>query len=73
MLDEGDARLPHALVEQLLADPAPWAQWLERYLASAKVIEEEFDLLPPASFPDWQTVEGLLVREVIPGTRIQRP
>lgn len=70
MLDEGDARLPHALVEQLLADPAPWAQWLEKYRASAKVIEEEFDLLPPASFPDWQTVEDLLVREVIPGTRI---
>ena len=70
MLDEGDARLPHALVEQLLADPAPWAQWLEKYRASAKVIEEEFDLLPPASFPDWQTVQDLLVREVIPGTRI---
>ncbi|WP_287882785.1 Z1 domain-containing protein [Paracoccus sp. (in: a-proteobacteria)] len=70
MLDEGDARLPHALVEQLLADPAPWAQWLEKYRASATVIEEEFDLLPPASFPDWQTVEDLLVREVIPGTRI---
>ena len=34
------------------------------------MIEEEFDLLPPASFPDWQTVEDLLVREVIPETRI---
>ncbi|WP_417548642.1 Z1 domain-containing protein [Marinobacter segnicrescens] len=70
MLEVGDARLPHTLVEQLLADPAPWAQWLEKYRASAKVIEEEFDVLPPASFPDWQMVEDLLVREVIPGTRI---
>ncbi|MBU3033111.1 Z1 domain-containing protein [Tritonibacter mobilis] len=70
MLEAGDARLPHTLVEQLLADPAPWAQWLEKYRASARVIEDEFDVLPPASFPDWQTVEDLLVREVIPGTRI---
>jgi len=70
MLEAGDARLPHTLVEQLLANPAPWAQWLEKYRASAKVIEEEFDVLPPASFPDWQTVEDLLIEEVIPGTRI---
>jgi hypothetical protein len=70
MLEAGDARLPHTLVEQLLADPDPWAQWLEKYRASARVIEEEFDVLPPASFPDWQTVEDLLVREVIPGTRV---
>ncbi|WP_211595391.1 Z1 domain-containing protein [Paracoccus litorisediminis] len=70
MLDAGDARFPHALVDQLLADPAPWVQWLGKYRASARVIEEEFDVLPPASFPDWQTVENLLIREVIPGTRI---
>ncbi|MFP3385725.1 Z1 domain-containing protein [Tritonibacter sp. SIMBA_163] len=70
MLEAGDTRLPHTLVEQLLADPAPWAQWLEKYRNSARVIEGEFDVLPPASFPDWQTVEDLLVREVIPGTRI---
>ena len=70
MLGAGDARLPHALVNQLLADPAPWAQWLEEYRASAKAIEEEFDVLPAASFPDWQTIENLLATEVIPGTRI---
>lgn len=70
MLEAGDARLPHTLVEQLLADPAPWAKWLEKYRASARVLEDEFDVLPPTSFPDWQTVEDLLVREVIPGTRI---
>lgn len=70
MLDAGDARLPHTLVDQLLADPVPWAQWLEKYRASARVIEDEFNILPPASFPDWQTVENLLIREVIPGTRI---
>lgn len=70
MLDAGDARLPHALVDQLQADPAPWAQWLEKYRASARAIEDEFDVLPPTVFPDWQTVETLLIREVIPGTRI---
>lgn len=70
MLEAGDARLPHTLVEQLLADPAPWVQWLEKYRASSRVIEEEFDVLPAARFPDWQTVEDLLIREVIPGTRV---
>ncbi len=70
MLDAGDARLPHALVDQLQADPAPWAQWLEKYRASARAIEDEFDVLPLTVFPDWQTVETLLIREVIPGTRI---
>ena len=70
LLDTGEARLPHSLVERLLADPAPWSKWLENYRASAKAIEEEFDVLTPTSFPDWQTVEGLLVDEVIPGTRI---
>lgn len=70
LIDGGDARLPHTLVDQLLADPAPWAQWLEKYRASAREIEKEFDVLPPTSFPDWQTVESLLIWEVIPGTRI---
>ena len=70
MLEAGDARLPHSLVEHLRADPAPWSQWLEKYRASAKIVEKEFDVLLPASFPDWQTVEDLLISEVIPGTRI---
>jgi hypothetical protein len=70
LIDGGDARLPQTLVDQLLADPAPWAQWLEKYRASAREIEKEFDVLPPTSFPDWQTVEDLLIREVILGTRI---
>lgn len=70
MLNAGDARLPLTLVDQLLADRAPWAQWLEKYRASARVIEAEFGVLQSASFPDWQTVENLLLTEVIPGTRI---
>lgn len=70
LLDTGDARLPDALVNDLQADPAPWAQWLDKYLASAAAIEDEFDVLPPKTFPDWQTVETLLINEVIPGTRV---
>lgn len=70
LIDGGDARLPQTLVDQLLADPAPWAKWLEKYRASAREIEKEFDVLPPTSFPDWQTVENLLIKEIIPGTRI---
>ncbi|WP_231574510.1 Z1 domain-containing protein [Delftia sp. ZNC0008] len=70
LLDAGDARLPDTLVNDLQADPAPWAQWLDKYLASAGAIEGEFDVLPPKTFPDWQTVETLLIDEVIPGTRV---
>ena len=70
MLDAGDARLPQSLVDQLQADPVPWAQWLDKYRASARAIEDEFDVLPPTVFPDWQTIETLLIDEVIPGTRV---
>lgn len=70
LLDGGDARLPSTLVSALQADPAPWAQWLEKYVASARAIEDEFDVLPPKTFPDWETVQTLLVNEMIPGTRI---
>lgn len=70
LLEAGDARLPSTLVDDLQADPVPWAQWLDKYLASARAIDEEFDVLPPKTFPDWQTIEALLISEVIPGTRI---
>ncbi|WP_314323821.1 Z1 domain-containing protein [Comamonas aquatica] len=70
MLEAGDARLPQSLIDKLQADPAPWVQWLDKYRASARAIEDEFDVLPPAVFPDWQTIEALLIDEVIPGTRV---
>ncbi|WP_208002191.1 Z1 domain-containing protein [Luteimonas yindakuii] len=70
LLHAGEARLPETLVNDLRADLAPWAQWLEKYRASARAIEDEFDVLPPKTFPDWETVEALLVDEVIPGTRV---
>lgn len=70
LLDARDARLPDTLVNDLRADPAPWAQWLDKYVASAQEIEDEFDVLPPKTFPDWQTVETLLIDEMIPGTRV---
>ena len=70
LLDSGNARLPASLVTALRADPAPWAQWLEKYVGSARAIEDEFDILPPKTFPDWDTVQTLLVNEVIPGTRV---
>ncbi len=70
LLDAGDARLPDSLVNDLQADSAPWAQWLDRYRASAEAIEGEFNVLPPMTFPDWQTIETLLIEEVIPGTRV---
>lgn len=70
LLDAGDARLPDTLVHDLRTDPAPWVQWLDNYLASARAIEDEFDVLLPKTFPDWKTVETLLIDEVIPGTRV---
>ncbi|MEA9865211.1 Z1 domain-containing protein [Xanthomonas campestris] len=70
LLDAGDARLPDTLVNDLQADPTPWAQWLDKYIASAGAIKKEFNVLPPKTFPDWQTVEALLIGEVIPGTRV---
>lgn len=70
LLDTGNARLPDTLVNDLQADSAPWEQWLDKYLASASAIEGEFNVLPPKIFPDWQTVETLLIDEVIPGTRV---
>lgn len=70
LLDAGDARLPETLVDDLQADPAPWAQWLDKYIASAGAIDGEFDVLPPNIFPDWQTLEALLIGELIPGTRV---
>ena len=70
LLDGGDARLPDTLVNKLQADPAPWAQWLDKYLASARAIESEFDVLQLDPFPDWQTIQTLLIDEVIPGTRV---
>lgn len=70
LLNAGDARLPDTLTNDLRADPAPWAQWLDKYVASARAIEDEFDFLPPKTFPDWQTIETLLIDEVIPGTRV---
>ena len=70
LLDARDARLPDTLVNDLQADPAPWAQWLDKYVASARAIEDEFDVLPPKTFPEWQTVESLLIDEMIPGTRV---
>lgn len=70
LLEAGNARLPDSLANDLQADPAPWAQWLDRYRSSADAIEGEFNVLPPITFPDWQTIETLLVKEVIPGTRV---
>lgn len=70
MLEAGDARLPESLTASLRADPAKWMAWLDHYLQSARVVETEFNLLNPAPFPDWATVEQLLVEEVIPGTRV---
>lgn len=70
LLETGEAWLPYALVHDLLADPAPWSKWLDSYLASARTIGTEFNVREAYSFPDWETVESLLINEVIPGTRV---
>lgn len=70
LLDSGNARLPDALAASLRADSTPWARWLDTFQASSKELESEFDVLPPKTFPNWQTLEDLLVNEIIPGTRV---
>ena len=70
LLSSGDARLPDTLASSLRTDPTPWSEWLDTYRASADEIDSEFDVSPPNTFPDWQTIETLLVDEIIPGTRV---
>lgn len=70
MLESGDARLPDALKASLAADSSKWSVWLDRYRDSARAIEMTFNLQTPIDFPDWATIEALLIVEVIPGTRV---
>lgn len=70
LLETGDARLPNSLITSLRADPPKWMVWLDHYQHSAKAIETEFNLLKPAVFPDWATIDILLAEEIIPGTRV---
>lgn len=70
LLDASAAALPTNLVASLAADPSPWRAWLDRYEQSAHVIETEFNLVHPQTFPDWDTLAALLRDEVIPGTRV---
>lgn len=70
LLKDGSATLPADLANSVLADPVPWMTWLDRYQASARAIETEFDVVHPTNFPDWPTLQTLLTEEVIPGTRV---
>jgi hypothetical protein len=70
MIESGDARLPQSLVAQLLADDAAWSVWVDRYRQSARAVHLEFNTMEPNPIPDWSVVKDLLIREVIPGTRV---
>ena len=70
LLASGNATLPDALAKAVVTHPAPWAAWLDRYQASARVIETEFNVVHPSTFPDWPTLQILLTEEIIPGTRV---
>ncbi|MCS6575642.1 hypothetical protein NYS52_13985 [Curtobacterium flaccumfaciens pv. flaccumfaciens] len=70
LLKGRDARLPETLATALLADPTPWSRWLDKFRDSAGAIGSEFDVLAQPPFPDWKTIETLLVNEIIPGTRV---
>lgn len=70
MIESGDARLPQSLVDQLLSDDAPWSVWVDRYRQSAHAVHLEFNTMDPNPVPDWPVVKDLLIREVIPGTRV---
>lgn len=62
--------LPEALSNRLAGEENAWSLWLDRYRASADALNSEFSSLAEPSFPDWETTKGLLISEVIPGTRV---
>lgn len=70
LLEVGNATLPDTLAKAVVTNPAPWAVWLDRYKASARAIETEFNVVHPSAFPDWATLQALLTQEIIPGTRV---
>lgn len=70
MLESGVALLPDSLIGSVISEPAKWSYWLEQYQRSGREIELEFNLLTPIDFPDWATIESLLINEIIPGTRV---
>lgn len=70
LIDSGDARLPQGLIARLLADEAAWSVWVDRYRRSAHAVHLEFNTMDPNPVPDWPVVKDLLIREVIPGTRV---
>lgn len=70
MLESSRAGLPEALVKKLFDEESRWSVWLNRYRESARSIEAEFNVFTPVEFPEWETVRELLVKEIIPGTRV---
>lgn len=70
LLVEGSASLPSQLIATITTHPSSWEVWLDRYKASARAVENEFNIVHPRQFPDWATLKKLLADEIIPGTRI---
>jgi len=73
-LDSGHRSLPtEALCEKVLQDAEPWEAWLDRYRRSARAVRTAFDLPKEPVVPQrsqWPEIRELLLREVIPETRL---
>lgn len=69
-LESGNALLPLSLVQKMRGEESLWVAWLDKYRHSAAEITNEFNVLNPRSFPDWNQVRHILETEIIPGTRV---
>lgn len=70
LIESGDARLPPSLAARVLTEEAAWSGWVDRYRESAYATHVEFNTMNPNLVPDWPIVKDLLIREMIPGTRV---
>lgn len=65
-----NGRLPASLCADIDAFEHQWRRWLDDYVSSGTSLAKEFDLAGTPWFPSWDVVKDLLVKEVIPGTRL---
>lgn len=64
------ADLPAALAARIDQEEPLWSKWIDTYRASEQVINREFNTTAVTSMPDWPTIKGILLTEVIPSTRV---
>lgn len=70
LIESGRAYLPASLASKVDEEESEWATWVDRYRKSAVELQRAFTTPVPAIVPDWAEVKSVLLREVIPSTRV---